>query len=406
MEDLTTKPESIIVVSLDGWNGAFLGPYGATWFETPFLDRFAAAGTVFERVLTTTCDPLESLLRCWTDSTGRFRFPTRPGSAWTTRLITDDVTMATLGRKLGFEKVALSRLSPPGNTAPDEIDDTRAFQDVAHALGVLESEGLDGLTWIHWQGPAALWDAPLDLREQLRDEEDPPASLSVLPPTSDSPLPNDVGELDDYRFTQQTAYAAQIQVWDAALQFLFESLDALGLATNSVKVITAIRGFSLGDHGRFGLAPQLCSDMLQLPLLVMHRDDSQAIRTQRLTRLDELGVTLENLALREATPASVPGDPLQEAIEDAEASGVPAICAASDSHLAIRTDAWFLRHTPDKPAELFMKPDDRFEQIDVADRLPETTDRLVELLISWDNEGRPRAPLWLRESLPEPLPSD
>ena len=57
------------------------------------------------------------------------------------------------------------------------------------------------------------------------------------------------------------------------------------------------------------------------------------------------------------------------------------ICFAQGDEAAIRTESWHLRVPGDGAApELFVKPDDRFEKNEVADRCPEIVSGLVDAL--------------------------
>ena len=82
----------------------------------------------------------------------------------------------------------------------------------------------------------------------------------------------------------------------------------------------------------------------------------------------------------------------------------PASCqravSVSPTQSALRTPAWFLHQgTTDDPPKLFVKPDDRWEVNDVANRCPEIVEQMVaqweicrEFYQRQDDDGWPPLP--------------
>jgi hypothetical protein len=229
MIDRSAADRPIVVVSLDGLAASFLGPYGNTWFPTPGFDALAADAMLFERVFAPSTDPAETLARCWqvdSETVAPASLPRRLiGRGLTCRLVTDDPSIGELGRRSGFDTTLLKEDASAGQARAADVDSTDALRKIGGVLRTLERRGSNGLTWIHLSGPARIWDAPLELQHELRDEDDPEPGEWLAPPIDLDPTKLDPASGEDARFRLQLAYAAQVRVWDAAIEFLRDGLE-------------------------------------------------------------------------------------------------------------------------------------------------------------------------------------
>jgi arylsulfatase A-like enzyme len=232
-----------------------------------------------------------------------------------------------------------------------------------------------GLIWIHSQGMAGPWDAPLPLRQQFADEEDPAAPEFVDPP--ERVLANDVDP--DELLGIVHAYAGQVSLVDACLGSLLDALGDSPLADQTLLAVTSPRGYPLGEHRRIG-GDDLYGELLHVPLLLRLPGGLGPARSRRLVQPCDLYATLaEWLAL----PTDDAPGLCQSLLPAAQGDEVPvrqlAIATASGQR-AIRTLAWLLRESQangETRRELFAKPDDRWEVNEVSSRCGDIVEQLA-----------------------------
>jgi arylsulfatase A-like enzyme len=217
------------------------------------------------------------------------------------------------------------------------------------------------------------WDAPLELQLGLLDEGDPPPVEEVSPPDFQTAA-ND----PDAPFRYLCAYAAQVMVLDECWASLLDILGAAGGADSWLVSIIGARGFPLGEHRHVGgVDPRLYIEQLHVPWLIRVPDGAGRLcRSSQLASHVDLGRLLMDLL----------GD--SKALERISSSHAPrrdVQIAASDEHRSIRTAEWCLRRNmtssnDESYAELYVRPDDRWEANDVAKSCPDVVDELTTRL--------------------------
>jgi arylsulfatase A-like enzyme len=161
-----------------------------------------------------------------------------------------------------------------------------------------------------------------------------------------------------------------VSVLDSALGGLLDSLQDGELGKNTLFLFGSTRGFSLGEHRRIGIDEFLYSENLHLPLMIRFPDGfGAAVRNPMLFQSGDLRNFL-------ADPPS-----LQTLIgNEAETFRESLIVHGENGENALITPEWFLRRIPvddeAAPFELYVKPDDRWEVNDVADRCGEILEEL------------------------------
>ncbi|HAN98137.1 MAG TPA: hypothetical protein DCQ98_12220 [Planctomycetaceae bacterium] len=419
MTDRSAENRPLVVVSLDGLASSFLGPYGNTWFPTPGFDALAADAMLFERVFAPSIDPTETLARCWqvvpgavaaTDSLARRLI----GRGVNCRLVTDEPSIGELGRRSGFDTILLKDDASSGQARAADLDSTDALRKIGGVLRTLERRGADGLTWVHLSGPARIWDAPLDLQQELRDDDDPEPGEWLAPPVDLDPTKLDPAAAEDARFRLQLAYAAQVRVWDAAIEFLRDGLEALAAddaesadgPSGAVRlVVVGTRGFATGLHGPCGDFDRAGDETLQVPVLIATAPDDAGLRVDRLGSLEELSALLESEAfsarLGPEPPSTERLDPWSACRRDLRPTGPDRLFWSTSNGASIRTVHWLLTLDRSGTASLFVKPDDRFEMNDVAGRLPHEVELLSAALRAWEVDRSPGS-LAFTSPLPPP----
>jgi arylsulfatase A-like enzyme len=375
---------NIICLVVDGLRASALGTYGAAGCDTPAFDRLASESFVFDQAWIDNPNlnliyrgfwqglaaimpeesgvPLASL-PAWLE-----------GQGYQTLLITDEPIVAEHTLAVEFQEV---HLLPPGEeeNAHDlsQTQCARLFADLLDSLESMQNNSASEpkFIWLHAQGFLAPWDGPLDLRYSLADEEDPlPPDFTSVPHHQ---LASDYDPDELLGVTQ--AYAGQVLVLDACLAALLDYFHTSPWRENTALMVMGSRGFPLGEHLRVGLIDEaLFGELLHVPCMWRMPDGANGgFRSTALVQPCDVAATLAELpgaTFPDATKLS--GKNLLPVIQDETENLREAILIhGTDGERAIRTTAWHLRWHEDEPAELFVKPDDRWEANEISARCPE-----------------------------------
>ncbi|MGL4511628.1 MAG: hypothetical protein ACRCT8_00945 [Lacipirellulaceae bacterium] len=373
-----SPPESslhdhLVVVAIDGLRAAALGAYGQTTYSTPTFDRLAAEGEIGEWRLSDAPDLAEIYDR-FAEAVGR-RFEV-PASVF----VSEDAEARTGRFAAGFAErfeVAVSE----STTIAQALDATAAAtvwsgyaERLVEAVATLEAGERLSL-WVHSRGLGGPWDAPVAAYDDLIDDEDPEVEPSVAVPherfAADADA--DAPEACDARFAAATRYAGQVRVLDSCLGGWLELADELFGDRPWTLVLFGLRGFALGEHGLVGLGDRrLFSESIQVPFFVSRRGGAKP----RDGMMRRGGAALLSEALAQALLAR----PLRAA---------PLVCGPAGSAQVVRDDDWMLRRpgadelssgVSTAEDELYVKPDDRWEQNNIASLKPEVVEGLAGLL--------------------------
>ena len=158
-------------------------------------------------------------------------------------------------------------------------------------------------------------------------------------------------------------------------QVLLATLEETGLTPRTTIILTSSFGFPLGEHLVVGLERAVVyGELTHVPLLIMTpQQQLVGLRSQGLHAVDCVG----NLFERPATSSHCTGMSLPSN------SWPFVVCRALAGSTMIRSPAWLLVQNKEL-AQLFVKPDDRWEVNDVASRCPEILSGLTELLKTLD----------------------
>jgi hypothetical protein len=373
----------ILCITIDGLRASALGAYGNTWHPTPALDLLASQSQVFDWML---CDrpTLEGFYASVWQGSGAPLIEQLTAAGVQTALTTDDRTVAERAEATGFAEIR--RIEFTSEQSATNVAETELAQLFAMAVDQLEGwaiakESLDAsvaprMLWLHARGFHGAWDAPLEFRESLLDDQDPPSPTFVAPPARETAADHDALLL------HRVAYAAQTMVLDECVDALLAALVEFGLDDSALVILTGSRGFALGEHGVVGGdAAGLYGELLHVPCLVRRpgaigpppRSSQLSLPVDlRATMLEWLGVL-------------------------ADVGGAPTIArqfvvaTGDDGSRAIRTQAWMLLQRPSETAqlaeqsgsgeiELYLKPDDRWEANEIADRCPDIASQLLAVL--------------------------
>ncbi|HEV7281074.1 MAG TPA: hypothetical protein VGN57_12795 [Pirellulaceae bacterium] len=381
----------VIVVTIDGLGVAAAGAYGQTSLPTPGWDALATSAVTFDFVdapgasreailaafARTATPSVVDALKGLAESGALVRLAgdledfAKPGAG---------VFAACFGDRSSFD------LEPP--TTPAEGEDealslrwlAKAEREIL-ALATAPPERSHVL-WLHHAGAYGPWDAPLEWREALRDEEDPPAYAEVAPPQDAAPADRDPDRFLPFTF----AWAGQAAAWDRlaeGLHLLWKRLDAKRPTT---LIVLGLRGFPLGEHGIVGdgageaVGPPLHGERLHVPFFVLPPGGTfPGKRALGVRRSDALLAKLLNAAETSGDESAF------GTLLEAETSSEPDLSACAvveeGASLSVRTALWrYLREG--ERHRLYLKPDDKWEANDVASRRRDT----VEAFERWLEE--------------------
>jgi len=405
---------NLVCVCLDRLHAGYLGCYGNTWVATPALNRLAAEGAVLQNVVCDTTDLASAYESLWRGShaaerTADAAATARPtlvelarAAGLHTLLVADDPVVgehpagAAFDEKAEFDPPTAGELTA-GESADDE-ESTHIARLFSQTLERVAAIRRPFLLWFHAQAMNGPWDAPLELRNEYADEDDPPPPTFTAVPHRE--LPDDV-DLDE-RFGISQAYAGQVTHIDACLGGLLEQLEESGLQDDTVVVVFAPRGIALGEHGAVGpFDDRLHGELVHVPCLIRLPGGRAALRrSHALVQPCDLYWTLAEL-LGASTTVKADEDQTTTSPAPWGRSLLPLLDGTADalrdralvvgaSESGIRTGAWYLRSRAesisdagdndqpnDEPADqLYVKPDDLWEVNDVANRAPEVVEQL------------------------------
>jgi arylsulfatase A-like enzyme len=369
---------NVVVVMARGLRADFLGCYGNLWVDTPAFDTLAATGVLFDRHFGDSCDrhPITRDLLAALRAAGRRAWLVRDG-----RLIAPPESLA------GWDKV----LEADDGDAIDETLDLaeQALADLAAESGFL--------LMVELTTALPPWDVPDEYLEpyfswQVEDDDEMDSDEDSLEP--DEPLTDpELGPVeadDDELFLQlQSTYAAAVGCLDAAVGRLIDLIDRMGRREDTLLIVTADHGFPLGEHGVLGpdTAPPH-EELFHVPLMLRLTGGERAgTRISALTQPADLGPTI-------ADPfgVSISGTSLLPLVRGERDMMRPYVVSSAAGSWRLRTPEWVLVRSGEGEAgraQLFVKPDDRWEVNDVAQHHLEWVAYLEGVLWAVRGGGRP-----------------
>jgi len=219
----------------------------------------------------------------------------------------------------------------------------RGGATVDRALGWMKRRVRPWFAWVNLGDPRAPWDPPQPYDNRYTSGDDPHggrggALEGVAVPQWLAPYVQGITDPDYLvaRYDGEVAYA------DAQVGRLLEALDAGGMAENTLVVVTAPHGMSLGEDGRWFVHDGLDEADLHVPLAIRYLPEVEPGRVvDEPVELTDLAPTV--LAwLRIDAPTSWTGVPLTGAVEGRGAARSLARSMAFDSAAIPREDepAW------------------------------------------------------------------
>jgi len=373
---------------IDRLHVGYLGAYGNTWTHTPTFDRLAAEGFTFDGAFLESPELTHLYEAYWL---GRHAMgppvadPSRnlpsllSQRSVSTRLLTDDPTVARHRLASSFGQIVELHLPEPDSPAPT-VEDTLFGQCFAQALEMLDSVREPSLLWCHFGALGRAWDAPRELRTMHWEAGDPEPPETVTVPSRMLPRDYDPDEL----LGCLQVYAAQVAVLDTCLGVVLDWLQSSPVGRDTVLAVVSARGFPLGEHLAVGpCCDALYPELVHVPMFLRFPDGLGA--SDRSPRLVQPSDFAPSLAECFGVSLEVPGVPtsLLPILRGENAGGHElAGVLGFESERTMVTPAWYLRQTS-RP-ELFLRPDDRWAANDVADRCHEVVEAMEETLSQYE----------------------
>lgn len=354
------KPRSAVVITIAGLPARWLAPWGCGSAQTPVINRLATRAVLFDQAFTLYGSAVEQF-RSW-----------QAERNWTNLrssiLLTDCGEAARTGEPC-FADVIELQPTPPASPADSETATHLAgfFAGAAELLQTVPTQG--SLVWIHSAGLELPWDAPAEWRLAAKGEDDPDPPAALGPPRLEWDAATEPDR--DLITGWQQALSAQVRALDFALQPLVDALLDEPEDETPLVMLAGASGWGMGEHGQVGSSrpSRFHDEFLHVPLLACFPDaDLELVRSLELTDADRAAAIVT--AWLEGEPP--PGPSCFPALPNHQRR---LIWRQAGSARMIRTGAWKLIEGHEK-AELYLKPDDRWEQNNVADRCPEIVDEL------------------------------
>ena len=375
-----------ICLVIDRLHVGHIGAYGNAWAETPSFDALACESFVFDQALTTG-SRIETLYQnLWqgrhpllveSDQAPAADLARRLAvSGVATTLLTDTSTVADHPGAASFDNLVefdpLERIEPA-----DEVEQTHLARCFAQLIDRLGSAEGPFLFWAHLSSMDTCWDAPYAFRERFAEPGDPAPPRSAEAPRV--ALPKDYDP--DVLLGMVQSYAGQVSLLDVCLGALLESIDEGPLAEDTLLAVFSARGFPLGEHDHVGPGEEsLHGELVHVPMMVrLPKGLGAAQRSQALVTPADLRATLlEWWSVDNPLASSMDKSLLPIIRGDVAAVRDRLVLGQPDLEKAVRTPAWYMRLTD--PPHLYVKPDDRWEVNNVADRCESVVEELQEIV--------------------------
>ena len=305
-----SRPPNLLLVTLDTTRADALGSYGQWRPTSPRLDALAKKGVVFDQVSTTNPETLPSHATIFT---GRWPFShgVRANSGYV--LSRENHTLAEILRDHGYRtgaEVAARVLRSEtlitqgfdhdrGASSQDVSQKQVAFADEPGAKRTTHTRVADDISRRGVEFIRENKGRPFFLWLHYFDAHDPYSA----PATFNATIPD-------------SAYHAEVAYQDSGMGRVLEELDRLGLAQQTLVVVTADHGEDLGDHGEASHSYGIYESTMRVPLVLAGLpaiEPGQRIQWPVRT-IDIAPTALDLLGL--PVPSEMQGVSLRSTIED------------------------------------------------------------------------------------------
>lgn len=405
---------NLILLTIDTLRADHLGTYGYPRQTSPRIDRLAESGTFFESAIVQwpkTNPSMASMMSstyCTTNAVRNYGAPIDPNLTTLAVIMNRSgyycasfVANAHLGRYFNFDR------------GFDEVHELWARRESAHPMGlndvgtfknaeiaervtdwIAQHDDKPFFLWVHLLDPHGPYEPPEDLHHRFYDDElylaqDRKVSVTKIPPyqRSESDLPNRLAD-----FVMR--YDAEIIDTDRTVGRILDELDARGLTGNTLVILTADHGESLGEHGYyFDHGAYLYESCVRVPLIFSWPGIVPASRRldTPVALIDLLPTALELLGIDDsAFRASFQGQSFASGLRNGRVAERLVFSECKSRQTSVRSGRWKLIDDPrvnprtgTVQLQLFDVRSDPGELVNLADENPAVRDRLLAELDAW-----------------------
>ncbi len=384
--------QSTVLLIVDGLRPSALGPYGNTWFDTPSFNRLASQSLLFEQCITDSPDPQSGLRSVLTgqhclSTNAYYSNPFQSFSEGGADTIFVTVAGQATYERDGFDRVVEIDL-PKNSGLSTDFSETELSHFFATVIQVIREIEEPSVLVINCPGMSASWDAPVAIREELSDEEDPEPKRFYQPPSMQF---NEATDDPDQLFGFQVAYGAQVVVLDRLLGLFLEELEQHPQFAKALFCLTATRSFPLGEHGVVGHYRELLhSEMVHVPAMIRFPSQPIAGRSQQLIQPGSILSSIGRWQIGTATDkSSFPTINETKWLARKKTEWLVSQCRLGDNDVhALQTQAWKFISGPSK--KLYVRPDDIWEFNDTSAlclRVAEQMQRVLEEVLEQLSNG-------------------
>ncbi len=334
-------PRAIVLVTIDTLRADRLGAYGYTRPTSPFLDRLAREGAVFEQAFASAAHTSPAHASLFTGLHPSQHGVRSNGQGFPDRAEGGYPTLAETLAGAGYDTAAVSAVNflrpiTRGFRVQDFGGSARGYRTaegtVDRAVAYLaESRPRERFfLWLHLYDPHLPHRAPEDLTREFafatpQAVEDWAQGVLAKRPGVQGVYPSSAALA-----TRHGNYDAEVRFADREIERLFEALRRAGLLDDTLFIVTADHGEGLGDHGYDGHGPLLYDEVLHVPLVLWRGGRYAGLRLDSLWRHVDLLPTLAEWtgARLQMGSFTLQGRSLLPALRDPGAPQTPALAFA------------------------------------------------------------------------------
>ncbi len=395
---------NLLLITIDTTRADYIGCYGMSDMQTPYMDRLAAEGTLFLHNITPSqcTNPAHASILTGLYLARHTVYDNEtplPGSARTLAEVLKENGYATLAA------VSARHLNPENSNFSQGFDTLLTCEPVELRAGKRNETFLPELrrfasrapffAWVHFFDPHGRYapPAPYDTLHAPGDEHDvmPPRKSMEIGPSKRSDL------IDPDTFI--ALYKGEISYVDSEIGRLLALLDELGIADDTIVVLVADHGESMTEKNIYFCHAGIYNQVLHVPLIMRWPNHIPAgHRVRSLTTSVDIYPSLLSLMSLNAPTAGLSGQDLSPAFRDPGAEIHQAVFSEA-VHGAIRAVYsrgykyakpypidWAL-----KEERLYRGFDDYWEKHDLKDDEPAKIKELAALLKGWLTAAQAKA---------------
>jgi arylsulfatase A-like enzyme len=329
--------QRVILVSVETFRRDHVHAYGYPRATTPTLDAMIAAGTSFDRHWASapyTHPSLASLITGLVPTRLGFvdNIPTLGGDLLTAAQLFARAGYVTAGFSVQYVLSNRYGLNKGFHYYRNHPNDVPAGELTKELLPFLEAHGQDNLfLWVHWFDPHGPYRPPAAYRQRFTNDATWAADTRTFKPgTAQEGTPDippyvlDKGQVERRHYV--AGYDGDIAYWDDEFGKLWRFIQSKGWAEDTLVVVTADHGESLGDHDRTFCHGSLYEHDLHVPMVMWGpgRVPAGARVTAPTSHVDVLPTLLDHAGL--TPPPGLHGGSLR-GVTSTRTGGLPAALA-------------------------------------------------------------------------------